>query len=149
MDAQIIRAILDSYLDRVGSDLIARSGDDSADTAALDSSGLVVLCHDGAADPVFIYANPAAAALWRTTVAELIGMPSRLSAPEEQRGDRADALRSAMSAGVLYGYSGERVARDGSRFLIRQAVLWTVDGLPGGAGQAAMFSSWEHLQGNA
>lgn len=144
--AVIIRAILDSYADRVGTDLITRSGDDAVDFAALDSSAIVVLCHDGADDPLFVYANQAAATLWRTPAAELIGSPSRLTAPADQQAERTEALRTAMSAGVLYGYSGERRARDGSRFVIRHAVLWTVDGLPGGAGQAAMFTEWEHLE---
>jgi hypothetical protein len=33
--------------------------------------------------------------------------------------------------------------------MVRQAVLWTVDGLPQGAGQAAMFTSWEPIDDNA
>jgi PAS domain-containing protein len=145
VDTAIIRAILDSYLDRVGADLIPRNGADSADAEALHQASIVVLCHDGAEDPVLIYANAAAAALWKMPVEKLIGLPSRFTAAAQHQPDRAEALDSARSAGVLYGYSGERVASDGTRFMIRQAVLWTVDGLPQGVGQAAMFTSWEQL----
>ncbi len=145
VDTAIIRAILDSYLDRVGADLIPRNGADSADAEALHQASIVVLCHDGAEDPVLIYANAAASALWKMPVEKLIGLPSRFTAAAQHQPDRAEALNSARSAGVLYGYSGERVASDGTRFMIRQAVLWTVDGLPQGVGQAAMFTSWEQL----
>ncbi len=149
VDSAIIRAILDSYLDRVGADLIPRSGADDIDTDALHEASIVVLCHDGGEDPVLIYANAAAAALWKMPVEKLIGLPSRLTAAAHHRPDRANALTAARSAGVLYGYSGERVASDGTRFMVRQAVLWTVDGLPQGAGQAAMFTSWEPIDDNA
>lgn len=146
VDTAILRAILTSYADRVGTELIPRSGDDLLDSQALDSSAMVILCHDGGADPVFVYANEAAATLWRMSVTELIGLPSRMTAPAEHQEQRHDALSTAMSAGVLFGYSGERIARDGTRFMIRHAVLWTVDGLAGGPGQAAMFTDWEHLE---
>ena len=149
VETTIITAILDSYLDRVGADLIPRSGAAHTDAEALHEASIVVLCHDGADDPVLIYANAAAAALWKMPLEQLIGLPSRLTAAAHHQPDRAEALNTARSAGVLYGYSGERVASDGTRFMIRQAVLWTVDGLPHGAGQAAMFSSWEPVEENA
>lgn len=143
----IVAAILDSHVARVGTELIARTGDPRRDAELLDACPSVVLCHDGSDDPRFIYANEAAARRWATTVDALIGMPSRLSAAPGHRGERASMLGQAREHGVLRGYRGERVALDGTSFEIIDAVLWTVDGLPGAlgqsghVGQAAAFAS--------
>lgn len=136
-EVRIARAVLDSHLDRVGSDLVERTGDAAEDAQRLRTLDSVVLCHDGGADPVFVYANEAAARQWGTTVERLIGMPSRLTAGPDQQADRTAALARAMATGVVLDYSGERRGLDGSRFLIEEAVLWRVDALPG---QAAAFS---------
>lgn len=111
------------------------------------TSSSVILCHDGADDPHFIFANNAAAVAWRMGVEHLVGMPSRLSAPPEMRVERAQALAQAAMEGVLLGYSGERVAADGSRFMIIDATLWTVDLPEGGFGQAVRFDTWQALPG--
>lgn len=142
VDPAVVRALLDSHAVRTGHELIARSGDDGDDAARLDALEAVVLAHDGASDPRFTYANAAAARLWRTTVEDLIGMPSRLSAAAEHRDERALALARALRRGVVHDYSGIRVARDGSRFVIRNATLWTFVDAPG---QAATFSEWTAL----
>jgi RimJ/RimL family protein N-acetyltransferase len=139
-DATIANAILDSHRERVGVELVERTGDPAADALLLRDLDAVVLCHDGADDPRFVYANGAAALRWSATVAGLVGMPSRLSADEEHRGERAGALAAAAAAGVNRGYRGERRAFDGTAFVIEDATLWTVDGLPGGPGQAAVFT---------
>lgn len=141
----IATCILDSYCARLGSELLTRSGDPVVDAAALMDLDAVVLSHDGGPDPRFVYANRAAADLWRMPVEELIGMPSRLSAPAERRQDRSQMLTQAARDGVLRGYRGERIAKDGTRFVIEDATLWTVDGYPAGPGQAVVFSSWEYL----
>jgi PAS domain-containing protein len=137
--AELIRELLDSYSVRVGHELIPRTGDDLEDSHRLDALEAVVLAHDGAADPVFTYANEAAAVLWRTSVDQLIGMPSRLSAAPEHRDARASALDAALATGVVLDYSGERQALDGSRFMIHNATLWT---FVNGPGQAATFTDW-------
>lgn len=139
-DAALATAILDSHRDRVGEELVTRTHDPRADALLLRDSRAVVLCHDGADDPRFVYANGAAALRWSTTVADLIGMPSRLTAAEEHRGERAGALASALTSGVHRGYRGQRRAFDGTRFVVEDATLWTVDGLPDGPGQAATFT---------
>ena len=136
---ELIRELLDSYAIRVGRELIARTGDDVEDARLLDALEAVVLAHDGAADPVFTYANEAAAALWKTTVDQVVGMPSRLSAAPEHRDARASALGAALATGVVLDYTGERQALDGSRFVIRDATLWT---FVHGPGQAATFIDW-------
>ena len=142
---EVAACILDSYATRLGTPLLEPSGDPETDAHNLMELDAVVLSHDGAADPCFVYANRAAASLWRMPLKELVGMPSRLSAPPEQRKDRSQMLSEAARAGCLRGYEGERVAKDGTRFLIRNATLWTVDGYPERPGQAVVFTDWEIL----
>lgn len=145
----IARAIVDSFRRRVGGDLVLVSpeiGPVGVHQALMTSSS-VILCHDGNPDPRFIFANNAAAALWRTGVDDLVGMPSRLSAPPQMRAERAQALVKAAMDGALLGYSGERVAADGSRFMIIDATLWSVDLPEGGFGQAVRFDTWHALPG--
>ena len=142
---EVAACILDSYATRLGTPLLEPSGDPETDAHNLMELDAVVLSHDGAADPCFVYANRAAASLWRMPLKELVGMPSRLSAPPEQRTDRSQMLSEAARAGCLRGYEGERVAKDGTRFLIRNATLWTVDGYPERPGQAVVFTDWEFL----
>ncbi|MEY4136984.1 MAG: hypothetical protein RL205_1112 [Actinomycetota bacterium] len=143
-DPSIAQAILDSHVSRVGSELIERTGDIDADAAALFALDAIILSHDGGEDPHFVYANQAAADLWRMPVSELIGMASRLSAPPEHQASRAAMLKDAAFSGVLTGYAGERIAADGTRFMIEDATLWTVD-YPQGPGQAVVFTQWRVL----
>jgi hypothetical protein len=139
--------IMDSFRTRTGRELIARSGDEADDARSLFEAERVVLCHDGAADPVFVYANRLARMLWRTE--GLVGMPSRLSAAPDERDTRRAMLDRASAEGVLTGYSGVRRAADGTRFEIRDATVWTVD-LDGRAvGQAATFTEWALLADDA
>lgn len=103
----------------------------------------VVLAHDGASDPALIYANAAALQLWERSWAEMIGMPSRLTAEPEERAGRARMLATALQQHASEGYSGVRISKSGRRFQIHNARLWTLWG-PGDqpCGQAAAFSSW-------
>jgi PAS domain-containing protein len=144
IDPMIAVAILDSHAARVGAEMVTRTGDHETDAQALFDLDAVILSHDGGDDPHFVYANQAAADLWRMPVSELIGLPSRLSAPPEHQASRASMLKDAAGAGVLRGYSGERIAKDGTRFMIEDATLWTVD-YPQGPGQAVVFTKWTEL----
>lgn len=141
----VAACLLDSYARRVGRELLHRSGDPLDDAQCLLAYEAIVLSHDAGVDPHFVYANSAAASLWRMSIEDIIGMPSRLSAPSNARDDRARMLSDASRDGVLAGYSGERVASDGTRFWIMNATLWTVDGYSSGPGQAVVFSRWEPI----
>ncbi|WP_369801601.1 MEKHLA domain-containing protein [Cyanobium sp. NIES-981] len=118
---------------------------------ALFSSAAPVLAHDGAdpgADPGprLIYANRAALVLWKRRWAEMVGLPSQLTAEPHERGRRHQALRSARAATALEGYSGVRIDSQGRRFQIRGARLWTLwDAAGQPCGQAARFSDWHWL----
>lgn len=97
----------------------------------------VVLCHDTSPDPLFVYANAAAQALWERSWEDFIGWPSRLTAPAQARAERAAAL---AGAGVVRGYTGVRVSASGRLFRIHDATVWTVSDDAGQVvGQAATF----------
>ena len=109
----------------------------------LFSCGFPVLAHDGADDPMLTYANAAALQLWETSWAELIGLPSRLTAPDSERDERRNALGEAQALHALTGYAGIRISRKGRRFQIHNARIWTLlDEQQQPCGQAASFQDW-------
>jgi hypothetical protein len=121
----------------------AESGRDGRQSAQeIFTASATVLAHDGGADPCFIYANRAALTLWRRRWHGMVGMPSRLSAAPEARGERKAALQRAQQAAIVDD-SGERIDSNGRRFRIDSARLWTIhdaDGKP--CAQAATFDRW-------
>jgi hypothetical protein len=125
----------------VGSDL-------SRQAQELFVAATVVLAHDGAdpgADPGprLTYANRAALRLWRRPWAEQVGMPSRLTAPPEQRAGRSQALQRVQHEHASSGYGGIRIDSQGRRFQIQDARLWTLwDEAGEPCGQAAAFNSY-------
>ncbi len=143
--------ILESYRRAYGKPLLAGLPADAwpvQRAQALFAAPLVVVAHDGQdpgtdPGPLITYANRAALRLWRRRWAEMVGLPSRLTAPPAERSDRGQALRQAQTAGALDNYSGIRVDSGGRRFRIRGAGVWTLlDGQDGPCGQAARFSDW-------
>lgn len=109
----------------------------------LFSADLVVLAHDGSADPCLTYANASALRLWERPWSELVGMPSRLTAEPKERASRSQALQQALQHDAIEGYSGIRISRSGRRFQIHNARLWTLrDSAGHPCGQAAAFSDW-------
>jgi hypothetical protein len=103
----------------------------------------VVLCHNGADDPCFIYANRAALMLFKRSWDEMVGLPSRLSASQQQRLDRQKFLNQVKQKDWVEGYGGERINSKGERFQIRGARLWNlIDAEDHYRGQAACFSNW-------
>jgi hypothetical protein len=114
-----------------------------ATAGSLYEAPFVVLCHDTAADPRFVYANRTAQRLWERDWHDFIGWPSRFTAPPEERAERSQALAHDT---VVRGYSGIRVSRSGRRFRINGATVWPVTDPTGVlVGQAATFSHWEFL----
>ena len=117
----------------------------------LFAAELVLLAHDGAdpssdPGPRLIYANRAALRLWQRPWAELVGMPSRLTAEPAERASRRQALLAAQAKEAIAGYSGIRIDSRGRRFQIEGARLWTLRDEAGQpCGQAACFSRWHWL----
>ena len=102
-----------------------------------------MLAHGIGTDPLLVYANAAALQLWGRRWADMVGMASRLTAPDDVRSERREALRKALSEAVTRNYGGIRINRDGRRFMIRNARIWTLpDEEQRSCGQAAGFSDW-------
>ena len=109
----------------------------------LFACGFPVLAHGTEQDPQLSYANAAALQLWDSHWDELIGMPSRLTAPNSERAERSSALGQAQRLDAVRHYRGIRISRQGRRFMINNAKIWTLWDAEGRVcGQAACFSDW-------
>lgn len=109
----------------------------------LFACGFPVLAHGSEDDPKLTYANADALLLWETTWTGLIGLPSKLTAPESERVERQEALGKAEDFKAISGYGGIRISRRGRRFMIRNARIWSVrDNSEKVLGQAASFRDW-------
>jgi MEKHLA domain len=113
---------------------------------ALFYAPFVVVSHNSAADPVFNYANRKALELFEFDWEEFIQLPSRLSAEPIHRLEREQLLSKVSQNGYLINYQGIRVAKNGRRFLIKNATVWNLFDVDGCyLGQAARFKEWEYL----
>ena len=109
----------------------------------LFNSSMAVLAHNNAGDPALTYANATALRLWKRPWNEMVGMPSRLTAAQSERKERAASLKLALVRDAINTYSGIRVDRCGRQFMIHNARIWTLWDEEGRrCGQAAAFSSW-------
>lgn len=72
-----------------------------------------------------------------------MGLPSRLTAEPQERGERAHAVARALGQGASTGYGGTRVDAEGRLLRIEGAKLWSLQDEEGREhGQAACFSNW-------
>ena len=109
----------------------------------LFASPIAVLAHDHSPDPLLTYANATALRIWGHRWSTMIGMPSRLTAEESARRERASALQQAQRVDGVNGYRGIRITRNGRRFVINNARIWPLrDDNNNLCGQAAAISSW-------
>ncbi|MGB1196199.1 MAG: MEKHLA domain-containing protein [Synechococcus sp.] len=109
----------------------------------LFNSSMAVLAHNNAGDPALTYANATALRLWKRPWSEMVGMPSRLTAAQSERKERAASLKLALVRDAINTYSGIRVDRCGRQFMIHNARIWTLWDEEGRrCGQAAAFNSW-------
>jgi hypothetical protein len=130
-----------------GRDLIesSLSSEDAARRLYLGPRAL--LSHGAGADPVFTYASRAAQILFEMSWAEMMGLPSRLSAEPASQAERARLLARVSAGGFIEDYAGVRISRTGRRFMIAGAVVWNlVDAGGSYRGQAAMFSQWTPVE---
>jgi hypothetical protein len=135
--------ILDSHAHLLQRDLLPRSATRIELAKSLYDAAFVVLAHDTAPDPVFFYANRQAQRLFEMTWAEMVALPSRHSAEPLAREDRQRLLARVSRLGYIDDYSGVRIARTGSRFLIGNAIVWNLRDPAGRVtGQAASFDHW-------
>lgn len=127
----------DSFYRLTGSPLAA--GD-------LWSAPIAVVAHGTQDPPLFFYGNRMALDLFGMQPAQFIGLPSYRSAEPGHRAERAAMLAKLDAHDVVTGYRGVRVAADGTRFCIEDAVIWNlVDAAGTRHGQAAAFDRWTML----
>jgi PAS domain-containing protein len=129
-----------SYAKLVGEPLVP----ERLDAAAwLYEAPFGLLAHDTSPDPKFVYANLTAQKHFEYTWDEFVGLPSRLSAGEEDREARRAFLDDVRRQGYSHEYRGPRVAKSGRRFWIEDVTLWNLVGADGElAGQAALIRRW-------
>jgi hypothetical protein len=105
-----------------------------------------VLAHNTNVDPRFIYANKTAQRCFQYSWADLVAMPSRLSAESPNRAERQRLLDAVSRYGCVRDYRGLRIAKSGRRFWIEDGVVWQlVDTRGVYCGQAAMFATWKEV----
>lgn len=118
------------------------------DEESLWANPHVVLAHDTASPPRFFYGNKAALDLFRYPARTFIGTPSQESAEPVERAERAEMFARLEADDLVTDYGGIRIASDGSRFRIENAVIWNIRDSAGVLrGQAATFAQWEPLPG--
>ncbi|MFY9658086.1 MAG: MEKHLA domain-containing protein [Methylocystis sp.] len=141
------RALLDSFLARVGKELVERGGDARQEAERLFDAPFVAVSHGAEADPLLNYGNAAALSLWELSPSTLIATPSRLTAEAELREAREHVLAETARKGHVSGYTGVRMSKTGRRFRILDVTVWNVTDADGRSlGQAATFAHWEPLE---
>lgn len=141
--ANHVALLLDSLHRLTGRRLLPPGTSAVATARTLYHAPFVVLSHDTAADPRFTYANRQAQTLFAMPWQEIVGLPSRYSAEPLAREERQRLLDRVARQGYIDDYSGVRIARDGRRFRVANAIVWNLadaDGQP--CGQAASFDTW-------
>lgn len=129
-----------------GRDLIADQLSPAEAARQIYHAPVVVLSHSPDSDPILTYGNLAALDLFELSWAELVRMPSRLTAEAPDRDERARLLAQVGAKGFIDDYSGVRISRDGQRFRIERATVWNlVDAAGGYRGQAATFAEWRYV----
>ena len=138
--------LLNSFRHWTGHELLERAGDRASQAHALFLSPFVVVSHGMEEDPLLNYGNQVALELWEMTWENLTRTPSRLTAEPTNRAEREWMLEQAKARGYLDTYRGVRVTSTGRRFLVENALIWTVvDSAGSTVGQAATFSQWTWL----
>ncbi len=133
--------LLAGYRRALGSELVTPS-----DAATLYSAPAVVVSHRWSDDPLFVYANLAAQKVWGYSWAQFVGLPSRLSAPPEERQGRAQLLQEGLASGAVVVHDLIRVNVNGRRFRVHDITLWNVSDDHGVVvGQAATYGTFSWL----
>jgi PAS domain-containing protein len=129
-----------------GRSLVDPTRSESAQARELYHASFAVLSHNSEADPLLNYANQAALTLFELSWDELIVTPSRLTAEAPHRDRRARLLAEVTAQGFIDDYRGVRISKNGRRFEIERATVWTVLDKHGiCCGQAATFCDWRFL----
>lgn len=132
-----LQILLDSYARLAGAPL-------ASDAVSLWGLPAAVLAHDISDPPEFFFGNAQALALFRMDVLSFIGLPSYKSAEPDLRVERAAMFAQLQKRDIVTGYSGIRIAADGTRFRIVDAMIWNLRDTAGALhGQAARIDRVE------
>jgi predicted DNA-binding protein (UPF0251 family) len=113
---------------------------------ALYGAPFVVVSHGTQSDPVLNYGNRLALELWEMEWQEFTQTPSRFTAEQPQREERARLLEAVRAKGFIDDYAGVRISKSGRRFRIERATVWNViDAAGERVGQAATFAHWKWI----
>ncbi len=135
-----MQLIIDSYARLTGRSLLPSS---RSDPDGLWNAPFALVAHSTEADPIFFYGNRTAIALFETDASGLIAMPSRHSAKQVNREERARLFDRVAEFGFIDDYAGDRVTTTGKEFRIEQATVWTLlDDNDEIKGEAACFDRW-------
>jgi PAS domain-containing protein len=132
-----------SFTEVMGAELVPDGVSEQTATHFLYTAPFGLLAQDRSPDPLFVYANLAAQKLFEYSWDEFVGLPSRLSAGEQDRAGRQAFMDSVRRNGYADGYRGQRVAKSGRRFWIEDTTVWNVVTPESGmVGQAALIRHW-------
>jgi MEKHLA domain len=141
-----IRIVRESLRHWTGQDLIETNGGQRDAAERVYHAPFVLLSHDAGPDPVFNYANLAGQELFGMSWFEMTSMPSRRSAEPVNQEHRKRVLQEVAKRGFIDQYESVRIAKNGRRFLIFNAIIWNLIGADGNiCGQAAKFDQWKYL----
>ena len=139
-----LQLLVDSHRRLTDRPLLEAPGGDLAE--AVWRAPQVIVAHGTEVDPVFFYGNALALQVFAMDFAAFTRLPSRYSAEPLAREERAQLLERVSRDGFIDDYAGVRIAADGRRFRIEQAVVWNlVDAAGQCHGQAASFARWVDL----
>lgn len=114
-----IRRVADSFARVTGAPLLQRvSGRDAW------QGDFALLTHRGDPAATLNYANRFALDLWECGWADFIGQPSEITAPPQDRAERAVAMQKVAKDNFVRGYRGQRISRKGRLFTIEDGVIW-------------------------
>lgn len=138
--------LLNSFNHLLGYQLISRQGSKKEQAATLFNADFVVVSHGIQEDPILNYGNQTALDLWVMDWSKFTQTPSRLTAEPVNRKERSAMLEQAQTKGYIDNYQGVRIASNGQKFYIKQAIIWNLTDSNGDkCGQAATFSEWENV----
>ena len=120
-----VKNILDSFEKLTGKEIIKRSSPER-DYKNIKSGHFVLVSHNGLEDPILNYGNSFALKLWEMDWNSFIQTPSRNTAEKDKQGKRQEILEIVNKQGYLEAYEGIRISSTGKRFLIKEALIWTV-----------------------
>ncbi len=144
--AELVDAMRTSLYRLTGRDLAYGLDLSEGLESAVRRAPFVLVAHDRSPDPVFVYGNDTALALFEMDWHTFTSLPSRLSAEPDEQLERERLLQGVAERGYIGDYRGVRVSATGRRFIIEDAVVWdVVDDHGVVRGQAALFERWTRL----